>query len=55
MKYKFVKPFSSFSMSKEMYNISLKEHWRIALHDPAYLIIWGGILALFIYSLIAKP
>jgi hypothetical protein len=55
MKYKFEKPFASFSMSYDYKKKSLKEHWRVALHDPAYLLLWGGILALFIYCLIVKP
>ena len=53
-KFKFEKPFALFKMAKtkEYSNMSLKEHWRIALHDPAYLILWGGLLILGITLLI---
>jgi hypothetical protein len=40
-KFKFVKPFSSFNFNT---NITTKEKWYIALHDPAYLILSGSIL-----------
>jgi hypothetical protein len=46
---KFVKPFSSFPLSSGYKGGSVKELWRTALHDPAYLIMWGLIIILFIY------
>lgn len=49
MKYfKFEKPFSSFQVSNKYTMLSLKDRWRIALHDPAYLIILGGIILFII-------
>ena len=46
MKYKFVKPFSSF-LDPEYFNRSLKENWIFALHDPMYLLLWViGIIIL---------
>ena len=50
--FKFEKPFSSFEMSHEQAIKSTKERWKIALHDPAYLIIWGGLI-IFIILIIA--
>ena len=44
--------FSSFEMSHENILKSTKERWKIALHDPAYLIIWGGLI-IFIILIIA--
>lgn len=44
MKYKFEKPFASFELSHEHAMKPLKEKWRIALHDPAYLIIFGSAI-----------
>jgi hypothetical protein len=50
-KIKFEKPFASFTLSPEHYHIPLKERWRVALHDPAYLIIWGCFFLLIIIAL----
>jgi len=50
MKYKFVKPFSSFKYSLDS-NISTKDNWKIALRDPAYLASWVMII-LFLLSII---
>jgi hypothetical protein len=44
--FKFTKPFSSFFIMD--YNMPLKERWNIALHDPAYLLCWVGILLFLI-------
>jgi hypothetical protein len=44
--FKFIKPFSSFFLMNN--NMSLKEKWGIALHDPAYLLCWVIIMALLI-------
>lgn len=43
-KYKFEKPFSAFSSTEKTF----KEQWRIALHDPAYLLIFGGFILFLI-------
>jgi hypothetical protein len=43
-KFKFEKPFASFEQSHKHAMLPLKERWRIALHDPAYIFIFGGIL-----------
>lgn len=40
-KFEFEKPFASFFINGKMV---LKEKWRISLHDPAYLILFGGAL-----------
>lgn len=48
-KFKFEKPFASFELSHEYAKKPLKEKWRVALHDPAYLIIFGGSLIFLIY------
>jgi len=46
-KFKFEEPFASFSLSsKYKMTTSLKERWKIALHDPAYLICIGVVLLL---------
>ncbi len=45
---KFEKPFSSFNLSYNYLSKPLEERWRIALHDPAYLIIFGGALIVLI-------
>jgi len=52
MKFKFIKPFASFRMSNHYRYSSLKDDWRMALHDPAYLIISSGLIAFFIYIII---
>ena len=53
MKFKFVKPFSTFTMNPEYYfNTTLKERWIHALHDPGYLLLWGSILVFFTICLI---
>jgi ABC-type multidrug transport system permease subunit len=44
--FKFVKPFSSFFLMD--YNMSIKERWRVALHDPAYLLCWVILIAFLI-------
>jgi len=41
---KWEKPFSGFKTNMSM---SLKEKWRIALHDPAYLIIISLVIFMF--------
>ena len=48
-KFKFIKPFDSFFVMN--YNDSIKERWRIALHDPAYLLLWVAMLMFFGYIL----
>ena len=49
-KFKFVKIFSSFRIHSSM--TSTKDMWYIALHDPAYLIIFGGALVIIMFQLI---
>jgi hypothetical protein len=50
---KFEKPFSSFLSHPNYKGIpTLKERWKLALHDPAYLIIMGGSIAFLIYYII---
>jgi hypothetical protein len=45
--FKFEEPFSSFSLSsKYKMTTSIKERWRIALHDPVYLLCIGIVLIL---------
>lgn len=51
-KFKFVKPFSSFPMSVKSHRRTLKENWYMALHDPAYLLIFGSIWLLFLLCLL---
>jgi len=53
-KFKFEKPFASFELSHHYVMKPLKEKWRIALHDPAYLIIFGGMAVLLIILLITN-
>ena len=48
-KFKFEKPFASFKLT----NKPLKEQWRIALHDPAYLTLVGIIIGIFIFGVIS--
>jgi hypothetical protein len=50
--FKFEKSFSSFELSHENTLKSTKERWRTALHDPAYLIIFGGLTILAIVIII---
>jgi preprotein translocase subunit Sec61beta len=38
-KFKFQKPFISLKFDDNYTNKSLKERWKIALHDPAYLVL----------------
>ncbi len=53
MKFKFVKPFSTFTFNPEYYfNTTLKERWIHALHDPGYLLVFGSIIIFFIVTLI---
>lgn len=52
--YKFVKPFTAFKNAGNP-NISSLDKWKIALRDPAYLIILliaiaGNIYSLFFYN-----
>ena len=45
--FKFGEPFSSFSLSSNYKaTTTLKEKWRIALRDPAYLLCIGIVLLL---------
>jgi hypothetical protein len=46
-KYKFEKPFSAFSSNEK----TLKDHWKNALHDPAYLLLLGGLILFLIIFL----
>lgn len=46
--FKFEKPFSSFEQSHEHRMKPLKERWRMALHDPGFLILYGGMLIIMI-------
>jgi hypothetical protein len=41
----FIKPFESFYVDKYL---SLKQKWGLALRDPAYLIISGILIFLYI-------
>ena len=50
MKFKFVKPFSSFKYCMD-FNNSTKDMWKMALRDPAYLTIIGICLAMTVYLL----
>lgn len=51
MKYKFVKPFSSFPYCLDSKN-STKDMWKMALRDPAYLFWIAMIIGMFTFSLI---
>ena len=51
-KFKFGKPFSSFAMISKRKNASLKENWRVALHDPAYLFVLLFILIILAFVII---
>ena len=50
MKYKFVKPFSSFKYCMDNNN-STKDMWKVALRDPAYLMLWVSNILLTIYAI----
>jgi hypothetical protein len=50
--FKFVKPFSSFKMDDKHHEMKPKELWNEALHDPAYLLIFGSFLIFVILFLI---
>jgi hypothetical protein len=47
--FKFTEPFSSFTTT----GTNLREKWRTALHDPAYLIC-VGILILFLVTMLTS-
>lgn len=48
-KFKFEKPFAAYTHRFAM--LSFKEKWRIALHDPAYLIIIFVTLLILIFRI----
>ena len=50
MKYKFIKPFSSFVYCMNNSN-STKDKWKMALRDPAYLVLWSINISLTIYAI----
>ena len=52
-KFKFEKPFTSFEQSFQYSMIPIKDQWRIAFHDPAYLIIFSGMLIITIFGIMS--